>query len=120
VRDALGNPVKTFTGDVSMGLLVNPPGGVLSGTTTVAAVAGVASFNNLSIDRSGSGYRLDVSSTGLASDTSDAIAVSGGTATQLLFTVQPSNATAGRRSLRRSGSPRWTRSATSPPVLAAS
>jgi len=95
VRDSLGNPVKTFTGSVSVALLTNPSDGVLSGTTMVAAVAGVASFNNLSINRSGTGYRLDVSSTGLASDTSDAISITGGTATQLRFTVQPSNATAG-------------------------
>jgi hypothetical protein len=95
VRDVLGNPVKTFTGDVSMALLTNPSGGLLSGTSTVAAVAGVATFNNLSIDRSGNGYRLAVSSTGLASDTSDAISITGGAATQLLFTVQPSNAPAG-------------------------
>jgi len=95
VRDVLGNPVKTFTGDVSVALLTNPSGGVLTGTTTVAAVAGIATFNNLSIDRSGNGYRLDVSSTGLASDTSDAISITGGAATQLLFTVQPSNAAAG-------------------------
>jgi hypothetical protein len=94
VRDALGNPVKTFTGDLSVALLTNPAGGVLSGTTTVVAVAGIATFNNLSIDRSGNGYRLAVSSTGLASDTSDAISITGGTATQLLFTVQPSNAAA--------------------------
>jgi hypothetical protein len=78
-----------------MALLISPSGGVLSGTTPVAAVAGVATFNNLSIDRSGSGYRLDVSSTGLASDTSDAISITGGAATQILFTVQPSNAAAG-------------------------
>ena len=95
VRDALGNPVKTFAGTVSVALEANPGGGVLSGTTTVAALAGVATFNNLSIDRSGTGYRLDVTSTGLAPDTSDAISISGGTATQLLFTVQPSNAAAG-------------------------
>ena len=95
VRDVLGNPVKTFTGNVSVALLTNPSGGVMTGTTTVAAIAGIATFNNLSIDRSGNGYRLDVSSTGLASDTSDAISITGGAATQLLFTVQPSNAAAG-------------------------
>ncbi|MGH7615225.1 MAG: S8 family serine peptidase, partial [Gemmatimonadales bacterium] len=94
VRDVLGNPVKIFTGNVSVALLTNPSGGVLSGTTTVAAVAGIATFNNLSIDRSGNGYRLDVSSAGLASDTSDAISITGGAATQLLFTVQPSNTAA--------------------------
>jgi len=67
----------------------------MSGTTTVAVVNGVATFNDLSIDRSGTGYRLAASSSGLSPDTSDAISITGGAATQLLFTVQPSNAAAG-------------------------
>ena len=36
----------------------NPGGGTLSGTLTVAAVNGVATFNNLSINAAGSGYTL--------------------------------------------------------------
>lgn len=92
VRDALGNPVKTFTGNVTVSLLVNPAGGTLSGTATVAAVAGVASFNNLTIERSGSGYRLGVNAAALIPDTSDAFTINPGAATRLLFTVQPSTA----------------------------
>jgi len=95
VRDALGNPVKTFTGNVSISLSTNPAGGTLSGTTTVPATAGVVNFNDLTIERSGSGYRLSISSAGLAADTSDAFTITPGVATRLLFTVQPSNATAG-------------------------
>jgi hypothetical protein len=95
VRDALGNPVKTFAGNVTVSVRANPSGGTLSGTTTLSASAGVGNFNDLSIDRTGTGYRLDVTSVGLASDTSDAFSITGGAATQLRFTVQPSNAAAG-------------------------
>ena len=94
-RDALGNPVKTFTGNVTIALSSNPAGGSLSGTTTVAASAGVATFNDLTIDKAASGYRVAVTSAGLAPDTSDAFSITAGTATQLLFTVQPTSVAAG-------------------------
>jgi hypothetical protein len=93
-RDALGNPVKTFTGDVTIALSSNPIGGTLSGLTTVAAVAGIATFNDLTIDKAASGYRFAVTSAGLAPDTSDAFSITAGAATQLLFTVQPTSVAA--------------------------
>ena len=95
VRDALGNPVRTFTGNVTLAIGTNPGTGTLSGTRTVAAVAGVASFNDLSIDRVGVGYRLQVTASGLNAATSDAFAVTAGTATLIVFSVQPSTAAAG-------------------------
>ncbi|HET9707460.1 MAG TPA: hypothetical protein VFP39_04065, partial [Gemmatimonadales bacterium] len=95
VRDALGNPVKTFNSNVTIALLTNSAGGVLLGTTTVAAANGVANFNDLTIDQASAGYRLGISAAGLAPDTSNAFSISAGQATSLLFTVQPSNATAG-------------------------
>ena len=45
-------------------------GGVLSGTTAVNAVAGVAAFGNLSIDRAGAGYTLVASYVGMVPVTS--------------------------------------------------
>jgi len=62
--DAGGNPVASFNGPVTIAIgrnggMVVP--GTLSGTTTVAAVNGVATFSNLSIDQLGSGYTLVVS-----------------------------------------------------------
>ncbi len=63
VLDALGNRATTFNGPVTIsighngGLLV---AGTLSGTLTVNAVNGVATFSNLSIDQPGSGYTLVV------------------------------------------------------------
>ena len=68
VLDAGGNPITSFNGPVTIaighngGLLIP---GTLSGTTTVTAVNGVATFSNLSIDQLGNGYTLVVSAAGV-------------------------------------------------------
>src|SRR5439155_465982 len=94
-QDARGNPVAGFTGNVTVALGTNPAGGTLSGSTTVAAVAGVATFSTLSIDLVGSCYSLSAAATGLSSTTSSSFAVTAGAATQLAFAVLPSTTTAG-------------------------
>ena len=93
-RDAQGN-TAAFTGSVTVAIGSNPGGGTLSGTTTVAAVAGVATFASLSVSKSGSGYTLTAAASPLSGATSTAFVVAAGAATQLVFTVQPSNVTAG-------------------------
>src|SRR5881628_54611 len=70
VRDSVGIPDSSFTGDVTIGISANPTGGTLSGTTSVAAVHAVASFGDLRIDRAGSGYTLTASASGMSSVTS--------------------------------------------------
>src|SRR5207302_642971 len=94
-QDGLGNADPAFTGNVTVALGANPSGGTLSGTATVAAGSGVATFPGLSIDKSGVGYTLTAAASGLAPGTSVTFNVTEGAATQLVFTVQPSNATAG-------------------------
>ena len=64
-RDAGGNLVTAFSGDVTIGLLENPHGAVLTGTTTVAATNGVATFSDLRVDKPGFGYVLAASAGGL-------------------------------------------------------
>jgi hypothetical protein len=93
-RDSVGNTVTSFTSNVTMSISTNPGGGTLSGTVTVAAVAGVANFSNLHIDKVGTGYRLAATS-GALTVTSNAFSITPGAATKLVFTVQPSNTTAG-------------------------
>jgi hypothetical protein len=66
--DALRNAVPSFTGSATIAIgqnggLLMP--GTLSGTTTVAAVNGVATFSDLSIDQPGNGYTLRVMASGL-------------------------------------------------------
>jgi hypothetical protein len=55
---------------VSLAIGTNPSTGTLSGTTPVAAVNGLATFSNLSIDNAGTGYTLTASSSGLTGATS--------------------------------------------------
>jgi len=92
--DALGNLVPSFTGSVTVALGTNPGGAILSGTTPVAAVGGVATFF-LSLNRTGTGYTLTASASGFTPVTSTPFDIIAGTATQLAFTVQPSNTVAG-------------------------
>src|SRR3989449_244507 len=93
--DALGNLVPGFTGSVTVGLGTNPGGSTLSGTTPVAAVGGVAAFSDLNLNKTGTDYTLTASASGLTPMTSTAFDIPPGTATQLAFAVQPSNAVAG-------------------------
>src|SRR5207247_1847228 len=93
--DVLGNLVPGFTGSVTVALGTNPGGATLSGTTPVAAVSGVATFFDLSLNRTGTGYTLTASASGFAAVTSTAFDIIPGTTTQLAFTVQPSNTVAG-------------------------
>ncbi len=58
IQGALGNLVAGATDAVTVAIGTNPGGGTLSGTTTVNAVAGVASFTDLTIDQMGTGYTL--------------------------------------------------------------
>jgi hypothetical protein len=95
VQDALGNTVTTSNASITMAIGTNPSGGILSGTTTVSAVNGVATFSSLSINRAGTGYTLTASSTGLSGATSTSFNISVGPASRLAFTVQPTNTVAG-------------------------
>jgi hypothetical protein len=70
-RDAAGRTVTSFSGNVSIALGTNLTGATLSGTSTVAAVNGVARFANLVVDRQGIGYTLRATS-GTLSVTSNA------------------------------------------------
>lgn len=93
--DQLGNVATGFTGNVAMAIGTNPSGGTLTGTTTTAAVAGVASFSNLKVDLAGIGYTLAASATGPAGAISAPFDVSVGVATKLIFSVAPGNTVAG-------------------------
>lgn len=80
IEDGLGNPVTTASNQVTVSLGANPGGATLGGTRTVAAVAGIATFSTLTVDRPGSGYTLVASATGLSGATSSQFNVSTGAA----------------------------------------
>jgi Invasin, domain 3 len=92
-QDGSGNTATGFTGNITVAIGTNPSTGTLAGTLTHAAVGGVATFSGLSIDKVGTGYTL--TATGAGTATSTAFDITAGTATQLVFSVQPSTTTAG-------------------------
>jgi autotransporter-associated beta strand protein len=93
VEDVLGNPVTGDTSPVTLTL----NGGVFAGgsnTTTVQAVSGVATFNNLVIDAAGM-YTLSATDGSLAGAASNSFTIAAGAAAMLGFTQQPASTVAG-------------------------
>jgi hypothetical protein len=97
VQDAQGNTVTSAATSITVAIAsgTGTTGAVLGGTLTQVAVAGVATFANLTVDKAGTGYSLTVAGTGLTGATSSAFTVSVGAATKLAYTVQPSGVVVG-------------------------
>ncbi len=77
VLDGSGHLDTSSAAAVTVAIGLNPGSGSLSGTTTVVASAGVASFSDLSINATGTGYTLVATSQGITSATSDPFNISG-------------------------------------------
>src|SRR5690349_12317740 len=90
--DAHGNVATSFTGSITLTVANNAGGGAISGTTTVPATNGVASFPGISINKAGTGYTLTASNTGPTAATSAAFNITPGAATHLVFTQEPTSA----------------------------
>ena len=96
IRDQFGVRMTGATNSITMAIGTNPGSGTLSGTTPVAAVNGVASFADLSINHAGTGYTLVASASGLPDATSNAFNITAApVATTLNYKVQPSNTLTG-------------------------
>ncbi|HEY6808988.1 MAG TPA: hypothetical protein VI160_09400 [Gemmatimonadales bacterium] len=61
-----------YSGFVTLAIGTNPAGGTLSGTVSVSAIAGVATFTDISIDSAGTGYTLVATSGSLTQRISSA------------------------------------------------
>ncbi len=98
VEDALGNVVTTSSASVSLAIGTNPGGGALScGANPISASAGVSTFS-CSINKTGTGYTLTATSSGLTSVTSSAFNITPGAPVSLVVTTQPpTTATAGTK-----------------------
>src|SRR5436853_3280038 len=96
--DALGNLVTSFAGNVSVALGTNPAGATLGGTTPVTAVSGVATFFDLSLNKTGTGYTLTDRKSVVKAETRAVFDIIPGTASQLAFTQQPRTTEAGAAS----------------------
>ena len=95
VEDANGNVVTSDNSSVTVAIGTNPGSGTLGGTLTVAAVNGVATFSNLSINKTGTGYTLTATDGSLTGATSGSFNVAAAAASKLAFTTQPSSTAAG-------------------------
>jgi len=89
IRDDQGNTAAASTAAVTVAIQ-SGTGGTLGGTTTVNAVAGVATFSGLSLTgKVGTTYVLRFTSSGLTSVDSGNLTVTVGAASQLALTTQP-------------------------------
>ena len=88
IQDASGNLVASATNTVLLSLL-NAGEATLGGTPSKAAVAGVATFNDLSIDKIGTGYQLRANSGSLTEVDSNAFNITAGMATTILVETAP-------------------------------
>ncbi|HEX5632446.1 MAG TPA: Ig-like domain-containing protein, partial [Gemmatimonadales bacterium] len=95
IEDAFGNRATQFNGTVGVALGANPGGATLSGTTSVTASSGVATFGNVRLDRTGTGYTLAASSAGLTGVTTTSFSVTPAAAAALRYVVQPTSTSAG-------------------------
>lgn len=111
IQDPAGQTDTSFTGIVTL-VITDETGGDesdLSGTAAVAAVAGIATFADLTINQIATGYTLTASADGftdaasdafditapLAADSTTAAPVAAAASTRMAFTVQPGAAAAG-------------------------
>ena len=98
VLDANDNRVTTGTGSnasVTVALTGGPGNATLSGTTTVVAANGLVTFGNLLVSRTGTGFILTASSTGLTSVATAPFTVGTGTGSLSITTAIPASVVSG-------------------------
>lgn len=91
IQDQDGNVDTSATNTITLAIGTNPASASLNGTTSKAAVDGVATFDDINIEKVGIGYTLTASADTFDSVTSDAFNITPATASQLSFSIQPSN-----------------------------
>jgi uncharacterized protein YjdB len=96
-EDGSGARVTGFTGNVTLAVteFTGTHGAHLRGTTTVAAVAGLATFSGISVDSAADKYSFTATAVGVASGTSAGFAVLAAPPVRLEWRVEPTSRTAG-------------------------
>jgi hypothetical protein len=89
VLDQFNNVVTSDGSAITLTIDNNPGSSTLSGTATQNAVAGVATFNNLSLNKSGVGYTLVATDGALTPANSGAFTIAPGAAAKLVYVAQP-------------------------------
>ena len=96
VQNSQGGTVSQGSVAVTVALAYNPTGATLSGTLTVGASNGVATFSDLRVNQAGTGYTLRATAGALTPAESAPFAIVAGSAARLAIATQPSsNATSG-------------------------
>ena len=95
IQDVHGNVVRSATATVTLSLLTNPAGGVLTGTRILTTTNGVATFTDLKLNKAGSGYRILAGSLLLTRSSTAEFSIAPGPADRLGFSVAPSTTAAG-------------------------
>ena len=90
LQDAVGATVANATNAVTISLEANPSNATLTGDLKVNAVAGVATFTDLELNRPGTGYRFRVTSGELTAAVSNSFAIVSGPPASLAIATQPS------------------------------
>jgi hypothetical protein len=93
IEDANGSIVAGATNAVTIAIGANPGSATLGGTATASPSLGVATFSNLNISTSGTGYTLTASAAGLTGATSTAFNVSVSTTPSFTISYSPANLT---------------------------
>jgi hypothetical protein len=92
VEDQFGNIVTGDSSNVTLSIASGP--GSLTGTLTVAASGGVATFSNITLHTAAT-YTLTASDDSLTSTTSNSFTITAAIASRLVFEVQPSKVNVG-------------------------
>jgi hypothetical protein len=89
IQDDVLGTVLTATDNVTIAFLNPPANATLSGTLTVPAVNGIATFSNLSINRAGNNFILTATAAGLSPANSNSFSILAGEPSALTFTTAP-------------------------------
>ncbi|HYC51187.1 MAG TPA: Ig-like domain-containing protein [Gemmatimonadaceae bacterium] len=91
IRDANDNLVTSARDPITIAFSANPGSGTLTGTKTVNAINGIASFTGIWVNKAAPDYTLMATSGSLAATTSSPFTVSPGAPFKLAFSQQPTN-----------------------------
>ncbi|MCC6573578.1 MAG: hypothetical protein IT462_07295 [Planctomycetes bacterium] len=95
VRDAGGNLLPGFVGNMDVAMGNNPTGAALSGMQSITVVGGVATFSDLSVNLAGTNYTLVFSISGGITGASAPFNITVGGASRLVIVQHPTDATGG-------------------------
>jgi adhesin/invasin len=87
-QDASGNLLPDATGTIALALGANPAAGTLGGTLSAAAVNGVATFGDLSIQKAAVGYTVAATSAGFVGAESAAFSIFPAAPNQMTSTLE--------------------------------